>query len=435
MTATQETAYLPPHSIEAEKSVIGAALVDPQCVPEAASIIRAPEAFYRHQHEVIWRAILALSAKGHEIDYVTVSEQVISAGEIESCNGGDALHAYLAEVSQGVPSSFGMKRYAEIVRDRALLREIVQRAARIRDAALTPGADARQVMDQLVTDAMELSLQRASGEPRHIRAIGDKVRERAEAGGIVGLESGWRDLDLITTGWKPGQLVVIGARPGQGKSSFAAAVALKHRDSGVLLFSLEMDGEEIYPRMVAMHAGVDASAYSRGRLPAKDLFTARQSEAELDRSAIWFDDAPKQSVQDIRAQARRWSLKHGLALIIVDYLGLVDATDRTVQRYEQLGEITRSLKQLARELRVPVMAPHQLSRAAETREPTLADLRESGNIEQDADQVIFIHKTGTGINGMTPVDVIVAKHRQGPTGKVAMHFRRACTRFEERARE
>ncbi len=419
-----------PHNLEAEQAVLGALFIDPRVADDVRAILPQPEMFYRASHQHIYRAMLDLAGRGRELDWIHVADEVRKQRAVEACGGEEMLNAYLAEISAAVPSSYGAEGYAAMVRDRYILRELVHETGDIRAQALESAHSSHEIVERLVKLAMRLSLVPTSKDPRHVADIGAQVREQAKTGGIVGLETGWAALDAICRGFKPGELVIVGARPGQGKSSFAAALALKHRADGVLVFSPEMSGEEIYPRLIAMHAGIDANAYAQGRLNEHDHARAVQAEAEIDASALWFDDAGKISVSELRTQARRWAARNKLKLLIVDYIGLVEPTDKRVARYEQVGEVTRALKQLARELQVPVIAPHQLGRQAETHEPTLADLRESGNCEQDADQVLFIHKTGATAGGCTPVKIIVAKHRNGPTGTVNMMFRRACTRFE-----
>lgn len=366
----------------------------------------------------------------HDFDWDAVMYQAERRGYARHADLPGKLKHYAGVVADAEGFDNAWREHAKHISDLHKRRQLHNLALTLGHASGQMDANIGAVAAEAAAVLESVMAGNVEREPRHLSEIGVRVRERAADGGIQGLQSPWPGLDALTTGWKPGQLIVIGSRTGMGKSTFAAAVALHNRAAGVLMFSLEMDGEEIYPRMVAMHAGVDATAYQRGKLDRMSATNAEAAEAELDASRVWIDDRAKLTVPELRATARTYKAKHGLALVVVDYLGLADPLDKSVQRYEQVGEITRGLKQLARELQVPVMVPHQLGRRAETETPTLADLRESGNVEQDADQVIFISRTGQTEHGITPCAFIVAKHRAGPTGTVRMNFRRAYTRFE-----
>jgi replicative DNA helicase len=453
-----------PHNLEAEQAVLGAIFIDNSCLSEVAPIIKAPGMFYRASHQHIYQAMLALSARGAEIDWVHVSEEVRKQGALEACGGKEMLDAYLSEISHAVPSAYGAEGYATIVRDRYVLREVVHSAGEIRAMAMEETRSPGEVIETMERKVFELAAARYHGETHNFLALLNQVIEQQQkmkdwrAGHdshiLPGLSSGYSDLDQYTTGWKAGELVVVGARPGQGKTSLALNIAEnvalsthERREDGrggVLLFSLEMTGTEIVQRILCARAGVDLRAAKLGIFRGDDEARLKQAKAQLANAQIYIDDSFTLSMSEIRSKARRLKERAAIELIIVDYLQLVKDNEK-LDRHLQIGNISRGLKALARELEVPVIAAAQLNRGVEqrsTREkrPMLADLRESGSIEQDADQVVLIYQQlaedGTNAPGQDsyPVDLIVAKNRNGPTGDVHMMFHRKFTRFELAAR-
>lgn len=454
-----EDAFIPPHSIEAEQAVLGAIFVDPGCLSEISLILKHPRMFWRTSHQHIFQAIMDLSAEGHEIDWVSVGEQVRSNGALEECGGKDALHTYLSEMSHSVPSAYGAERYATIVRDRSLMREIILRATDIRgmalDETLTPG----DVIDKLEQDVFEIAAQRFHGETHSVQALIQQVMEQQarmrewrlkhDGHSLPGLSSGYSDLDAYTTGWKPGELIVVGARPGQGKTSLMLNLAenmaldtVNRREDGrggVLLFSLEMTATELVQRVICSNAGVDLKKVKLGLYNKEEEGELKEATQRLAQAAFFVDDSFTLNMSEIRSKARRMKERHDIDCIFVDYLQLVKDNDR-LDRHLQIGNISRGMKALARELNIPVITAAQLNRSVEQRSsrekrPMLSDLRESGSIEQDADQVLMIHKKeseeGTiDPNEIAEIDLIVAKNRNGPTGDVEMLFRKRYTRFE-----
>ncbi len=453
-----------PHNIEAEQAVLGAIFIDPACLSEVALIIKAPEMFYRASHQHIYRAIQDLSARGAEIDWVHVTEGVRKQGALEACGGAEMLNAYLSEISHAVPSSYGAEGYASIVRDRFVMREIVHTSGEIRSMALEETRTPGEVIEQLERKVFELAAARYHGETHNFLALlNDVIKQQQlmkewrlghDSHILPGLSSGYSDLDSMTTGWKAGELIVLGARPGQGKTSLALNVAEnvaltthERREDGrggVLLFSLEMTGSEIVQRILCARAGVDLRAAKLGAFRNDDEARLKEAKSQLANAQIYIDDSFVLNLSEIRSKARRLKERADIELIVVDYLQLVKDNER-LDRHLQIGNISRGLKALARELKVPVIAAAQLNRGVEQRSarekrPMLADLRESGSIEQDADQVIMLYPLqGTEpTDGPTqdsyPVDLIVAKNRNGPTGDVHMVFHRRFTRFELAAR-
>lgn len=460
-----ETSVTVPHNIEAEQAVLGAIFVDNACLSEVAPILKSADMFYRASHQHIYQAMLTLSARGAEIDWVHVAEEVRKQGALEACGGTEMLNAYLSEISHAVPSAWGAEGYATIVRDRYVLREVVHSAGDIRAMAMEESRSPQEVIEVMERKVFELAAARYHGETHNFLALLNQVieqqqamkafRQSHDAHKLPGLSSGYSDLDEFTTGWKPGELIVVGARPGQGKTSLALNlaenVALSTHErredgkGGVLLFSLEMTGTEIVQRILCARAGVDLRSAKLGIFRGDDERRLDQAKAQLANAQIYIDDSFTLSMSEIRSKARRLKERADIELIIVDYLQLVKDNEK-LDRHLQIGNISRGLKALARELKVPVIAAAQLNRGVEqrsTREkrPMLADLRESGSIEQDADQVIMLYplqgtepENGGATQESYPVDLLVAKNRNGPTGDVHMVFHRRFTRFELQAR-
>jgi replicative DNA helicase len=454
-----ETGYTPPNSIEAEQAVLGAIFVEPLCLSEVSLILKKPEMFWRASHQHIYRAIQMLSSLGHEIDWVSVAEQVRKAGVLDQCGGADALHAYLSEISHAVPSAYGAERYAEIVRDRALKREIINRAGEVREMALDETLTPGDVIEKLERDVFEIASQRFHGETHSVQKLIQQVmdqqakmkewRLKHDGSALPGLSSGYSDLDGFTTGWKPGELIVVGARPGQGKTSLllnlAENIALdtpNRRDDGkggVLVFSLEMTATELVQRMMCANAGVDLSKVKLGLYNREEESELKQATGRLAQASIFVDDSFTLNLSEIRSKARRMKESNDIDCVFVDYLQLIKDNDR-IDRHLQIGNISRGLKALARELKIPVITAAQLNRGVEQRSsrekrPMLSDLRESGSIEQDADQVLLIHRKepedgAVDTSQIAEIELLVAKNRNGPTGDVEMLFRKRFTRFE-----
>lgn len=453
-------AFVPPHSIEAEQAVLAAVLVDPGCLPEVSLTLKRPDVFWRTSHQHIYRAIQQLSSDGHEIDWVSVAEQVRKQGALDECGGADALHNYLVEISHRLPSSYGHERHAAIVRDRALLREVVKRAGDVRSMALDETRNVKDVIEKLEQDSFEISAQRYHGETHTMQALIARVMEdqaklqewrRGHDGNMLpGLTSGFAVLDSYTTGWKKGELVVIGARPGQGKTSLLLNLAeniawdrhLNRIDGrgGVLVFSLEMTATELVQRVLCARAELDLKQVKMAAYGRDEEARLKQAMQEMAQVPLFVDDSFTLNLSEIRSKARRMKERHDIDAIFVDYLQLVKDNDR-LDRHLQIGNISRGLKALARELEIPVITAAQLNRGVEQRSsrekrPMLSDLRESGSIEQDADQVLLIHRkedeeTLATINHeeLAAVDLIIAKNRNGPMGDIPFHFVKRSTRF------
>ncbi|MBK8207968.1 MAG: replicative DNA helicase [Planctomycetes bacterium] len=452
--------FIPPHSIEAEQAVLGAIFVDPGCLPEVSLILKRPEVFWRASHQHIFRAIMQLSSEGHEADWVSVAEQVKKAGAIDECGGSDALHHYLEEISHRLPSAYGAERYAGIVRDRSLMREIVLRAGDVRAMALDETRTPKDVIEKLERDVFEIAAQRYHGETHTIQQLIQQVMEQQaklrewrnshDGNMLPGLTSGYPVLDGYTTGWKAGELVVIGARPGQGKTSLMLNLAEniawdRHQNredgkGGVLVFSLEMTATELVQRILCSRAEVDLKRVKLAAYSREEEIALKQAMHDMAHVPLFVDDSFTLNLSEIRSKARRMKERHDIDAIFVDYLQLVKDNDR-LDRHLQIGNISRGLKALARELKVPVITAAQLNRGVEQRSsrekrPMLSDLRESGSIEQDADQVILIYRkedeeTMASINSeeLSAVELLIAKNRNGPTGDIPFHFHKRTTKF------
>jgi replicative DNA helicase len=455
-----ESGYVPPHSIEAEQAVLGAIFVDPNCLPEVTLILKRAEMFWRTSHQHIYRAIQQLSSEGTEVDWVSVGERVLKNGAIDECGGNEALHAYLQEVSVRLPSSYGVESHAGIVRDRALLREIVVRAGDIRAMALDKTKSPKDVIERLEQDVFEIAAQRFHGHTHTMQELIAQVmqdqaklrewRNSHDGNMLPGLTSGYAALDTYTTGWKPGELVVIGARPGQGKTSLMLNLAEnivwdrhQNRDDGkggVLVFSLEMMGSELVQRILCSRAEVDLKRVKLADYNKDEEVALKQAMEDLSQVPLFVDDSFTLNMSEIRSKSRRMKERYDIDVIFVDYLQLVKDNDR-IDRHLQIGNISRGLKALARELEIPVVTAAQLNRGVEQRSsrekrPMLSDLRESGSIEQDADQVLLIHKredeeslVNINTDEVWPVDLLVEKNRNGPTGTVKFHFHKRSTKF------
>ncbi|MHC4840649.1 MAG: replicative DNA helicase, partial [Planctomycetota bacterium] len=376
----EATINLPPHNMEAEMAVIAAIFVDPGCLPEVTLVLKRPEMFWRTSHQHIYRAVQELSSVGETITFVSVGERLIKDNVIDECGGSDAVHNYMRSLVDGLPSSYGVENFAKIVRDRSLMREIIHRASDIRAMAADPTQQPSEVIEKLEQDVFDIAAQRYHGETHSVQALIQTVmdqqakmkefRLKHDGTALPGLSSGYADLDQYTTGWKPGELIVVGARPGQGKTSLllnlAENMALEtneRRDDGkggVLVFSLEMTGTELVQRILCSNAGVDLRKVKLGLYSKEEEVQLNEAMSKLAPAAIFVDDSFTLSMSEIRSKARRMKERHDIDCIFVDYLQLVKDNDR-LDRHLQIGNISRGMKALARELEIPVVTAAQLN--------------------------------------------------------------------------
>lgn len=437
---------VPPHSIEAEQSVLGGLMLDDQGWFDLIEIVSATD-FYRTQHQIIFDAMTNLANNDAPLDAVTVSERLQSQGLLEKSGG----IAYLAELADSTPGAGNVLAYAKIVRERSVLRQLIGAATQISDSAFTPdGRDSDELLElaeQVVFQIAENRL-KDSG-PEKINYLLTQAVEKVEflfssKGAITGVASGFKDLDTKTSGWQRSDLVIVAARPSMGKTAFAVNMAEHAVMSGgsVLIFSMEMPAEQIVMRMISSLGRIDQTLLRTGQLRDEDWTRFTGAVSQLKDKRLYIDDTAALTPGEVRSRARRVAREAGeLDMVVVDYLQLMRTAKQSENRATEISEISRSLKALAKELRCPVVALSQLNRQLESRpdkRPMNSDLRESGAIEQDADVILFIYRDevyneDTEDQGIA--EVIIGKQRNGPIGKVRVKFTGNLTKFEDLAHE
>ena len=437
-----------PHNLDAEKSVLGAILIHNDAFNHAAELIDSRD-FFRDAHRRIFDKMIALSERGDAIDFITLKEELSRSGELDDCGGP----SYIAALSDGVPRSANVEYYARIVKEKATLRNLIHAATKI----LTEAYEAEQEPAVLLDDAERAIFAIAERQIREgFVPLRDLVqnsfttieRLQQHKGLVTGVPTGFVDLDEMTSGLQPSDLILVAARPAMGKTSFVLNIA-QHvgtsTDMTVGFFSLEMSKEQLFMRLLTAEARIDAHRFRTGYLSEKDYGRLSQALGTLAEAHVYIDDSASIGVLEMRAKARRLQKEHGLHLLVIDYIQLMSGRGRFESRQQELATISRSLKGLAKELNVPIVALSQLSRAPETRSehrPQLSDLRESGALEQDADLVMFIFREeqyrtddgqpNTDVEGVA--EIIIGKQRNGPTGTVKLAFIKEHTRFENLAR-
>lgn len=432
---------LPPQNIEAEQAVLGAIIFDNEALPTALEVKLEADDFYKEAHRRIYRAILELYDKNEPIDIVTLTDYLRRSGDIEAVGG----LTYLSALADSVPTSANIRYHTKIVREKALLRALIKTATNITSRVYEETTGADDLVDYAETVIFDIAEQRTTASFAVMKDVIkdtfkmiEQLYDKKEA--ITGVPTGFKDLDEITSGFQPGDLIIVGGRPGMGKTAFALNIA-QHTAVNmripVAVFSLEMSKEQLAMRMLCAESMVDSSRVRKGFIGREDWPKLTNAAGRLADAPIFIDDSSAVTVLEIRAKARRLKKeKGGLSLIVVDYLQLMRSRGNFERREQEISDISRSLKGLAKELKVPVVALSQLNRSVESRHekiPTLADLRESGAIEQDADLIIFLFReelySRTATKGVA--DIIVAKQRSGPTGTVKLTFRADCTKFHD----
>ncbi len=435
---------VPPHNVQAEESLLGAMLLKQSEISEAVQTVNTSD-FYKPAHGHIFDAICTLYAAGEPVDPVTVAAELKRASLLDAIGGP----AVLLSIQSRTPAVSNAAHYAKIVEENSLLRRLVATASDIAELGYTPLEDVTKTLDYAESMMYEVAQRRVSDTMVELRELLDASLDHLESlydrgDAITGTPSGYTDLDELTAGLQPNALIVVGARPAMGKTSFAlgaAANAALRSAKPVLFFSLEMGHLELTQRILGSEGRIDAKRLRNGQLEERDWSKISRTMSRLGDAPLWIDDNPNLTVMEIRAKARRLKSRVGdLGLIVVDYLQLMSGRANAESRQIEISEISRGLKILARELEVPVMALSQLSRQLEQRadkRPMLADLRESGAIEQDADVVMFVYRDEV-YNSDSPdkgtAEIIVAKHRAGPTGMCRLAFLDYCTRFENMAK-
>ena len=439
---------LPPHSIEAEQSVLGGLLIDNAAFDKIADVVSDAD-FYRDDHRRIFRHIARLVEKGRPADVITVDEAIKSSEDKDKVGG----LAYLAALTGNTPSAHNIRRYAEIVRERAIMRKLVEVGTNIADTALNPlGKEVGQLLDEAESRVFEIAEAGSRGRQGfiEIQPLLTQVMERIDLlyhkdnpSDITGIPTGYRDLDRETSGLQPGDLIIIAGRPSMGKTALALNMAehvAVENKLPVAIFSMEMSGSQLAMRLLGSIGRLDQHKLRTGRLSDDDWNRLTNAVGKLHDAPILVDESGALNALELRARARRLHRQYGaLGLIVVDYLQLMEASSQGENRATEISEISRSLKALAKELKVPVVALSQLNRGLEQRpnkRPVMSDLRESGAIEQDADLILFIYRDEV-YNPDTPekgiAEIIIGKQRNGPIGTVKLTFLGEHTRFENHA--
>lgn len=436
----QTVDHLPPHNMEAEQSVLGSLMIDRDAIIRIASYVR-PNDFYRSAHSVIYDSILTLYNRREPTDLITLVDELSRNNKLDEAGG----EAYLAELIASVPTSVHVEYYGRIVERTSTLRRLIDAGTEIVRIGYDRSADVETALDEAEQQIFAVSQTRTVRDFTPIRDVLESYFDRLDTlqqqrGAVVGVPTGFQDLDKITGGLQRSDLIIIAARPAVGKSALGLGLAynaaVRHGKS-VGMFILEMSNEQIVQRLLSMETGIDSHRMRLGQIDDSEWGRVVQAFGRLSEAPIFLDDTASANIMEIRSKARRLHAEHGLDLLIVDYLQLLTSSRRSDNRVGEISEISRSLKGLARELDVPVVALAQLSRAVESRQshtPMLSDLRESGSIEQDADIVMFIYREeiyDPETERKNIADLIVAKHRNGPTGTVHLRFSNKNARFDD----
>ena len=437
---------VPPHSVEAEQAVLGGLMLENSEWDNVVDIL-LPEDFYRPEHQLIFQVMIKQSEASRPIDVVTLVESLDSLNELEAAGGLD----YLSDLASGSRGTANIKAYSEIIRERAIFRRLISVANRIADNGYNPsGKMASEVLDEAEREVFNISDERPQDSgPVPINPLLEKALDRIDElagsdGNLTGVGSGYKDLDALTSGWQKSDLVIVAGRPSMGKTAFAMNLvehAVINYDKPVLVFSLEMPSESLIFRLLSSIGRIDQTKLRTGNLSEDDWPSFNKAAKALKDRPLFIDDSPSVSPTEMRARARRIAREHDgqLGMVVVDYLQLMQIKGTNENRVTEISAISRSLKQLAREFDCPVIALSQLNRGLEQRpnkRPVMADLRESGAIEQDADLITFIYRDEV-YNEDTPdkgvAEVIIGKHRNGPIGTVRLSFLGQFTRFESHA--
>ncbi len=434
---------VPPQANDAEVAVLGAMMLDVEAIGAGAELL-SPESFYRESHRKMFRAIMDLFSKSEAVDLVTLTEELKRKKQLDDVGGA----AYLSTILGSVATAANVRYHAKIVLEKAVLRRLISVATEVVQEAYDAGGDAAEILDRAENMIFDIAQSRVRRDfmpmreiLKHSFEVIQELYDKKEH--VTGIGSGFDDLDKLTSGFQRSDLVIIAGRPSMGKTALAlnitANAAIKH-NTPVAIFSLEMGKEQLVQRMLCSEARVDAHKLRTGYLADRHWSSLTTAAGQLSEAAIYIDDTPAMTVLEMRSKARRLKAEVDVGVLIVDYMQLMRGTGRIENRQQEISEISRSLKALAKELNIPVLALSQLSRAVEQRggdrRPILSDLRESGAIEQDADVVMFVYR-GEQYE-RTPenqglAEIIIGKQRNGPTGTVKLAFRPECTRFENLA--
>ncbi len=426
---------VPPQNMEAEVAALGALLLNEEALPVVIRYLR-PDDFYRSAHRRIFEAIIALFNRSDPVDLITLTDELERADTLDASGGA----TYISGLTTGVPTSANVEYYARIVQACSLRRRILRLAAELTADAHVAARDVREMIDDAEQRIFDLSDQQLAGSYQSAREIVNqtvaKIESLYQSGSTyTGVPRGYADLARWPSGFQESEFIVIGARPSVGKTalalSMATNIAIKAKNPiGVGLFTLEMSNFSVMQRILASEARIDSTRIRSGLLKPSDFDKITEAAGRIYDAPLYIDDTPGLRLLDLRTQARRMKARNNVRIIFIDYLTLVTSEHLDLPRHEQIAEISRSLKALARELNIPVVALSQVRRETEGRRPVLADLRESGSIEQDADVVIFLHRERESEGGRIETDLMVAKQRNGPTDDVKIAFVPQFVRFE-----
>ncbi len=432
---------LPPQSLEAEKSVLGSMLRDNSVIGDVLQIVQHDEAFYQDAHQKIFRGVRALYDKGHPVDLVVLAEWLRGQNYVDDVGG----LVYLAELWDAAPTAANAEYYARIVRDRSIVRNLIHVSNEILRDAYEQAQSADELLEQAERKVLDVAQRGLTGQTMTLEDALREAYDRIDARytgdhkSISGLPTGYIDLDEITAGLQNSEMIIVAARPSVGKTAFSLNVVrniVVREQVAVFFVSLEQSRIELAERLLCSQARVDSHKLRKGHLSGDDMQKLIEAGGVLRGAKLFIDDSPGQGMLRIAANARRLKLRHNIRLVVIDYLQLIEPDNRRDPRQEQVAQISRRLKFLARELEIPVVALAQVNRASEDRQdhrPRLADLRESGSLEQDADTVMMLHRPDRYEPGQHEgvVEVIVAKQRNGPTGEVTLTYLKEYMRYED----
>ena len=430
---------IPPHNDETEVATLGAILLDPEAISKVIPILR-PDDFYKSAHKKICQAMVELDNRSEAIDLITLTEELKKKGELETCGGV----SYISSLTSSVPTSANVEYYAKIVQENSLRRSLNKIASEVISNAHNDSLEVREIIEEAEKNIFELTDKQFSGSYKGAKDIINKTINAIEnmyhnKDNYTGIPTGFKELDDLTSGFQNSEFIIIGARPSVGKTALALSMAANmaiDKKIPVGFFTLEMSNMALMQRLVSAEARLNSKTIRTGLLRPSDFNSLLQAAGKIYEAPLFIDDTPNLKLLDLRALSRRMVAMEKVKIIFIDYLTLITAESRDIPRHEQIAEISRSLKALSRELMIPIVALSQVRRETEGKKPTLADIRESGSIEQDADVVIFIHRqrkidrNADENTSEIPTEIILAKQRNGPVGTMNLAFIPQYTKFE-----
>lgn len=430
---------IPPQNIEAEQAVLGAIFLEPSSLTVTSELL-IPEDFYRSSHQKIFNVMIKLNDEGKAVDLITVTEELSATKNLEEVGGV----SYLSEMAGSVPTAANVEYYARIVEEKSLLRRLIRTATNIAQEGYSREDEVEELLGEAEKTIMEVAQRKNAGSFQNIKDVLVRTYDNIEIltnrkGDVTGIPTGFAELDRMTAGFQRNDLIIVGARPSVGKTAFALNIAQNvatKTEENVAIFSLEMGSEQLVMRMLCAEGNINAQNLRTGALTDEDWRKLTMAMGSLSNAGIYIDDTPGVRIGEIRSKSRRLKQEHGLGMILIDYLQLIQGDGRSGDnRQQEVSEISRSLKALARELQVPVIALSQLSRGVEQRQdkrPMMSDIRESGSIEQDADIVAFLYRDDyydKESENKNIIEIIIAKQRNGPVGTVSLAFVKEYNKF------